>query len=124
MPIFNDLHYATPGSSYVEKPINDFVRVAAGLNQAYDTNKTKIDSLQMVKANLKGSNDITSYSHEELIAEMGSMLLCLQFGITSEFINSVRYLKFWSNKNNDNRVENIKTAFSQSKKSKKFLESL
>ena len=74
--------------------------------------------------NLKGSNDITSYSHEELIAEMGSMLLCLQFGITSEFINSVRYLKFWSNKNNDNRVENIKTAFSQSKKSKKFLESL
>jgi antirestriction protein ArdC len=74
--------------------------------------------------NLKGSNDIKSYSHEELIAEMGSMLICLQFGITGEFLNSVRYLKHWSNANKNNRIENIKNAFNQSKRAKKFLEKL
>lgn len=74
--------------------------------------------------NLKGSDDIKSYSQEELIAEMGSMLICLQFGINTEFLNSVRYLKHWSNVNKNNRVENIKIAFTQSKKAKKFLEKL
>lgn len=71
---------------------------------------------------LKGHLDMTSYSFEELIAEMGSMLICLQFGITTEFINSVRYLKSWSVKNTENRIENIKKAFASSKKAKKFLE--
>lgn len=74
--------------------------------------------------NLKGSDDIKSYSQEELIAEMGSMLICLQFGINSEFLNSVRYLKYWSNVNKNNRIENIKEGFVQSKKAKKFLENL
>lgn len=73
---------------------------------------------------LKGHNDVLSYSFEELIAEMGSMLICLQFGITSEFINSVRYLKGWSNINKNNRVEKIREAFSHSKKAKKYLEKL
>ncbi|MDC8102686.1 zincin-like metallopeptidase domain-containing protein [Chryseobacterium rhizosphaerae] len=72
--------------------------------------------------NLKGHYDVTSYSFEELIAEMGSMLICLQFGITSEFINSVRYLKSWSVNNSENRTENIKKAFVLSKKAKKYLE--
>ncbi|UTG66825.1 hypothetical protein J2O02_18425 (plasmid) [Elizabethkingia anophelis] len=34
---------------------------------------------------LKGLSDQESYSFEELIAEMGAMLCCLQFGIYSEF---------------------------------------
>ncbi|MBT2621256.1 zincin-like metallopeptidase domain-containing protein [Chryseobacterium sp. ISL-6] len=71
---------------------------------------------------LKGHSDMTSYSFEELIAEMGSMLICLQFGITLEFINSVRYLKSWSVNNSENRIENIKKAFGSSKKAKKYLE--
>lgn len=77
-----------------------------------------------LKRELKGHSDLTSYSFEELIAEMGSMLICLQFGITKEFINSVRYLKSWSVKNTSKREENIKKAFASSKKAKKFLEQL
>lgn len=73
---------------------------------------------------LKGHSDLTSYSFEELIAEIGSMLICLQFGITNEFINSIRYLKSWSVKNETKREENIKKAFASSKKAKKFLEQL
>lgn len=62
------------------------------------------------------------YSFEELIAEMGSMLLALQFGITDELLNSIRYLKGWSEVNKENRIENLKSAFIQSKKAKKYLE--
>lgn len=64
------------------------------------------------------------YSFEELVAEMGSMLLALQNGIHCELINSIRYLKGWSDKNKENRIEDIKTAFVKSKQAKKFLENL
>lgn len=75
--------------------------------------------------NLKdGFSDKEKYSFEELIAEMGSMLICLQNGISSELINSIRYLKGWSDSNKENRIENIKNAFIQSKKAKKYLENL
>lgn len=73
---------------------------------------------------LKGSQDQESYSFEELIAEMGAMLTCLQFGILEEFINSVRYLKSWIDKNSHDRETIIRKAFSESKKAKKYLESL
>ncbi|MCT3649909.1 DUF1738 domain-containing protein [Elizabethkingia meningoseptica] len=70
-------------------------------------------------------NRTLSYSSEELVAEIGSMLLCLQFGIHEEFINSVRYLKSWSATfiNKDERAEELKKAFSDAKKSKKYMES-
>ena len=55
---------------------------------------------------------------------MGSMLIALHNGIHTELINSIRYLKGWSDTNKENRIENIKNAFIQSKKAKKFLESL
>lgn len=71
-----------------------------------------------------GFSDQTKYSFEELIAEMGAMLICLQNGIASEILNSIIYLKGWSNVNKENRIENIKNAFQQSKKAKKFLENL
>lgn len=73
---------------------------------------------------LKGHSDIESYSFEELIAEMGAMLISLQFGISEEFVNSLRYLKGWTTKNVENRETNLRSAFTQSKKAKKFLESL
>lgn len=73
---------------------------------------------------LKGSQDQESYSFEELIAEMGAMLTCLQFGILEEFINSVRYLKSWIDKNSHDKETIIRKAFSESKKAKKYLESL
>lgn len=64
------------------------------------------------------------YSYEELIAEMGSMLICLQNGISDELINSIRYLKGWSDLHKENRIEQIKKAFIDSKKAKKYLETL
>lgn len=73
---------------------------------------------------LKGHGDKESYSFEELIAEMGAMLTCLQYGIFEEFINSVRYLKGWSRANSQNREVAIRKAFTESKRAKKFLESL
>lgn len=73
---------------------------------------------------MKGHKDKESYSFEELIAELGSMLLCLQFGILSEFLNSVRYLKGWTNHNIENREHLIRNAFTQSKKAKKYLENI
>lgn len=73
---------------------------------------------------LKGHNDILSYSFEELIAEMGSMLICFQFGITTEFLNSVRYLQSWGKVHKNERAHKIRIAFTESKRAKKFLESL
>jgi len=71
---------------------------------------------------MAGFNDREKYSLEELIAEMGSMLLALQFGITDELLNSIRYLKGWSEVNRKDRIQNIKNAFIESKRAKKFLE--
>ena len=73
---------------------------------------------------MKGHGDQESYSFEELIAEMGAMLNCLQFGIFEEFINSIRYLKSWAYANSQNRETAIRKAFTESKKAKKFLENL
>jgi antirestriction protein ArdC len=73
---------------------------------------------------MKGHNDQESYSFEELIAEMGAMLSCLQFGIFEEFINSVRYLKSWAKANSQDRETVIRKAFTESKRAKKYLESL
>lgn len=38
----------------------------------------------------------TNYSTEELIAEIGSVLLCLELGIKPDIDNSASYLKSWS----------------------------
>ncbi|MCT2410051.1 zincin-like metallopeptidase domain-containing protein [Chryseobacterium antibioticum] len=73
---------------------------------------------------LAGHKDKESYSFEELIAEMGAMLNCLQFGILNEFINSVRYLKSWANHNSQERETAIRNAFLESKRAKKFLEAI
>lgn len=73
---------------------------------------------------LTGHKDKESYSFEELIAEMGAMLNCLQYGILSEFINSVRYLKSWADHNSQDRETAIRNAFIESKKAKKYLENL
>ncbi|RMZ61273.1 DUF1738 domain-containing protein [Chryseobacterium nematophagum] len=80
-----------------------------------------VDRLNRVMA---GHKDKESYSFEELVAEMGAMLNCLQFGILNEFINSVRYLKSWINCNHLNTEIAIRKAFIESKKAKKYLEAL
>lgn len=61
------------------------------------------------------------YAFEELIAEIGSMLLCLDFNITSEFINSLRYIKGWSKATIDNWEKEFRNAFIQSQTAVSFL---
>lgn len=61
------------------------------------------------------------YSFEELIAELGSMIICLNFDITSEFINSLRYIKGWSKARPEDRVGEFKKAFMQSQTAVSYL---
>lgn len=70
------------------------------------------DRLNRLKGTRFGDS---KYAFEELVAEMGSMLLCLDYNINSEFINSLRYLKGWSRATINKDVE-FKNAliFSQS----------
>lgn len=62
-----------------------------------------------------------AYSFEELIAELGSMLITLDFNLNSEFINSLRYLKGWSRTSMDNRESEFKSAFIQAQTAVAFL---
>ena len=72
------------------------------------------------------------YSFEELVAELGALFLCNQFGIFDGFLNSVIYLKGWlqhteaiKNATDSEKELNIdlvlRQAFSNSNKAIKFL---
>ena len=75
----------------------------------------------------RGLNKVSSkhsdeYSREELVAEMGSAMLCNQLGIDNEkaFKNSVAYLQSWLNAlKNDNRM--IVWAASKAEKAVKYI---
>ncbi|MRM84288.1 zincin-like metallopeptidase domain-containing protein [Riemerella anatipestifer] len=69
-------------------------------------------------------NSKEKYSFEELVAEQGAMLLCFQFGIKGEFVNSLRYLKGWLKYNTEAPSKVLRKAFSESKKAKKYLENI
>lgn len=69
MPIFNDLYYSTPGSSYVKKPIQDFVNAGQALNQTWETNKQKHDILELAKANAKARNSVLGKQQADLYDE-------------------------------------------------------
>lgn len=60
------------------------------------------------------------YALEELVAEMGSMLLMFEINNYNEFKNSLCYLKGWL-KNSDDKVNQLTKAFSNSKKAVNFL---
>lgn len=69
--------------------------------------------------------DKDKYSDEELIAEMGAMLLSLQFGIKEHIINSIIYLKSWLlNCEKDQQYLKLENSFKESKKGKKYIETL
>jgi antirestriction protein ArdC len=71
------------------------------------------------------SMDPESYSNEELIAEMGAMLMGLQFGYSDHITNSIRYLKnFLEQTKRDEKVNTLNEAFYESKKAKKYIEKL
>ncbi|WP_210150747.1 zincin-like metallopeptidase domain-containing protein [Chryseobacterium scophthalmum] len=121
----NEIAFYSPGSDFVMLPKKQYFISAS---KYYSTLFHEIlhwtGHEKRLNRNLKGHDDKASYSFEELIAEMGSMLLCLQFGISEEFLNSVRYLKSWSGSNREDRAAKIRSAFVESKRGKKFLENL
>jgi len=63
------------------------------------------------------------YAFEELVAEMGAMLLYFDFELKGEFINSLVYLKNWvkHTTNNENRIEVLSTAFYESKRAVNYI---
>ena len=64
------------------------------------------------------------YKFEELVAEIGSILINFELGILDEFINSLRYLKSWSeagNKTQEERTKELQEAFNLSKKAVKYI---
>lgn len=117
--------YYTPSLDYIKLPNREFF---FSTSKYYSTLFHEVihwtGHSSRLDRNLKGHSDRESYSFEELIAEMGSMLCCLQFGIFDEFINSVRYLKGWSQANSQDRETVIRKAFTESKRAKKYLENL
>ena len=57
-------------------------------------------------------------------AEIGSILINFELGILDEFINSLRYLKSWSeagNKTQEERIKELQEAFNLSKKAVKYI---
>lgn len=120
-----EVAYYSPSFDYVQLPVRKYFFSAS---KYYSTLFHEIihwtGHPSRLDRELKGHSDIESYSFEELIAEMGAMLISLQFGISEEFINSLRYLKGWTTKNVENRDNNLRNSFTESKKAKKFLESL
>lgn len=62
------------------------------------------------------------YALEELVAEIGAMLLCQEFNILSEVKNSVIYLKSWlTYTTSDNITRCLENAFSLSQKAINYL---
>ena len=121
----DEVAYYSPSLDYVKLPKREFF---LSTPKYYSTLFHEIihwtGHPKRLNRELKGSQDRQSYSFEELIAEMGAMLCSLQFGILDEFINSVRYLKSWSDANTEDRNTLIRNAFVESKRAKKYLESL
>ncbi|WP_026715339.1 zincin-like metallopeptidase domain-containing protein [Flavobacterium daejeonense] len=63
------------------------------------------------------------YAFEELVAEMGAMLVYFDYNFKEEFINSLVYLKGWlkHTKEDSNKIEILDNAFKASNKAVSFL---
>ncbi len=61
-----------------------------------------------------------AYAFEELVAELGAMLLCENFNINT-YINSIKYLKNWLNFTETQKEEQLNKAFWQSKKAVNYI---
>lgn len=77
--------------------------------------------LNRFEVGIKPSTDV--YAFEELIAEMGAMLLYFDFELKDEFINSLVYLKNWvkHTSNNENQIEVLSNAFHESKRAVNYI---
>ena len=70
-----------------------------------------------------GDRTREKYAFEELVAEMGSMLVYFDYNFKEEFSNSLAYLKGWikSTDKNTDRIEVLSEAFKLSNKAVNFL---
>lgn len=67
---------------------------------------------------MKGKTNSSEYSHEELIAELGSFFLCLDLGIEKDLESGASYLKSWLSRSND---KDIFSAMSKALKAVNYL---
>lgn len=78
--------------------------------------ETRLNRLQKCKFASK------EYSFEELVAEIGAMLLCFEFNLIDGFYNSIAYLQSWLKATNkEDKNECLNSAFIFSKQAVKFL---
>jgi antirestriction protein ArdC len=63
------------------------------------------------------------YAFEELVAEMGSMLVYFDYDFKGEFVNSLVYLKGWlkHTASDENKINILENAFKESNKAVSFL---
>lgn len=87
---------------------------------------------RLSRFSLTEPNSKEKYSFEELVAEIGALFLCNQFGIFENFINSIVYLKGWiksteliKNSTDEDKEINkdlvLRQAFAKSNEAIKFL---
>lgn len=112
-----------PMSDYIQIPTNEIFK-----NEVFYYSTTfheiihwtgNVNRLDRLKLSRFGSKD---YAFEELVAEIGAMLLCFDFGIVGGFFNSCAYLKSWLNKTEHQEKSKIlENAFILSQQAVKFL---
>lgn len=74
------------------------------------------------KSFINSNDDKENYAFEELVAEIGALLLCAEFNIYKGFKNSCAYLYGWLKATNqDDREKILRMAFTEANKAKKFL---
>lgn len=80
-------------------------------------------STRLDRFDTKNVQDKEAYAYEELIAEMGSMLVYFDYNFQEEFINSLVYLKSWLKATDKNKDRNdvLADAFKASNKAVNFL---
>lgn len=75
--------------------------------------------LNRFDSSTKPSREI--YAFEELVAEMGAMLVYFDYDFKEEFVNSLVYLKGWLKSTKDEKVKTLESAFKDSNKAVTFL---
>lgn len=66
MPIFNDLYYAAPRSSYIKKPIEAFAQAGAMYQDQYDKGLQAYDAWNTFKSNLPARDALKGQLQDEI----------------------------------------------------------
>ena len=113
---FNDTDDATAQQNYYGVQGHELVHWTGA--------KTRLDRVGVNRADETSNSFRQTYAYEELIAECGSALLCLELGISAEpNPNHASYLNSWL-KALDNDTTILMSAFTKAQKSVNYLKEL